>query len=285
MNKKPYSFCVLRYAHDPTAGECLNIGVLIVSEMAAFLDIRLDFHYERLSSAFSGFEGERFKQVLRHMQSAVEQERDAMFEPKIYSSVADRSPLTADRIAARVWSDAGLSFRASEAMAGLAEDLPSTLTKLFDRFVTSQYERQQGDHVSDDQVWSAVRPKLDPAVTRVLRPKTFETSDFSLEFPHAFENERWHLIQPVSMDYAHTARIQEKAARWLGNTAALEDDPQARESKLYLIVHPPTLEQQKSAYHKAVNLLNKISIEHEIYEDDDVGSLSKELVSHLHDAT
>src|ERR1700704_600459 len=101
MTKKSYSFCVLRYAHDPIAGECLNIGVLLVSERAAFLDLRLAYHSERLSAAFSGFEGERFKQVLRHFEAAVGDERQAMFESK-QLFVADRSDVTADRIATRV---------------------------------------------------------------------------------------------------------------------------------------------------------------------------------------
>src|SRR5213080_1950865 len=142
MSKKAYSFCVLRYAHDPIAGECLNVGVLLVSERASFLDLRVQHQVERLSSAFAGFEGERFKQVLRHFEAAVEREREEMFESK-QLFVADRSDVTADRIATRIWTDPGLSFRASEPMGGLSDDLPGTLYTLFERFVTSQYQRGQ----------------------------------------------------------------------------------------------------------------------------------------------
>lgn len=280
MSKKPYSFCVLRYAHDPIAGECLNIGVLLVSEQAVFLDLRLEYHFERLSSAFARFEGERFRQVLRHFEAAVEDERRTMFESR-QLFVADRSDVTADRIASRVWSDAGLSFRTSEPMGGLSDDLPGTLAALFDRFVTSQYQRAQGENVSDDQVWSAVRPRLDPLVASALRPKRFETNNFSLEFPHALQNKQWHLVQPLSMDYARAGHLQEKAARWLGNATALQDDPQARASKLYLVLHRPSLERHIAAYEKAKNLLNKIPMKHEMYEDEDVESLSAELAEHL----
>ena len=280
MSKQPYSFCVLRYAHDPTAGECLNIGVLVVCEAAPFLEIRLEYHYERLSTAFAGFEGERFKQVLRHLETAVENERAAMFEPSLLT-IADRSAITADRIATKVWSDAGLSFRASEPMAGLSSDLNATIAMLFERFVTSQYERTHAETVSDDQVWSSIRPKLDPEVVREFRPKKFETTDFSFEFPHAFQNERWHLVQPLSMDYTQAARIQEKAARWLGNATALEGDSDAKKSKLYLVMHRPSIDKHKAAYERAKNLLHRIPLDHEIYEDDDVRTLSKELLSHI----
>jgi hypothetical protein len=212
MSKKPYSFCVLRYAHDPIAGECLNIGVLLVSEQASFLDLRFEHHFERLSDAFRGFEGERFKQVIRHFEAAIEREREAMFHSK-QLFVADRNDITADRIVSRIWSDAGLSFRASEPMGGLSDDMPGTLAALFDRFVTSQSQRSPLEMLTDEQVWSTVRPRLAPAVARALRLKKFETNDFSIEFQHAFSNKRWHLVQPLSMDYARSGLIQEKAAR------------------------------------------------------------------------
>src|SRR5689334_18163474 len=106
MSKKPYSFCILRYAHDPTAGECLNIGVLLVSEQAPFLDLRFEYRLERLSAAFAGFEGERFKQVLRYFEGAIEREREELLAPK-QLFVADRNDVTADRIASRIWTDAG----------------------------------------------------------------------------------------------------------------------------------------------------------------------------------
>ncbi|MGH7487352.1 MAG: hypothetical protein ACREMY_17390, partial [bacterium] len=240
-----------------------------------------EYHFERLSSAFAGFEGERFKQVLRHFEAAIEQERREMFESR-HLFVADRNAVTADRIASRVWTDAGLSFRTSEPMGGLSENLPATLDTLFERFVTSQYQREQIETVSDEQVWSALRTQLDPSVARALRPKKFETKDFFIEFPHAFRNEQWHLVQPLSMDYAHSARIQEKAARWLGNATALQDDPQARASTLYLVLHRPSIERHKAAYEKAKNLLNKMQMKHEMFEDEDIDSLSAELAEHLH---
>ena len=136
MSKTPYSFCILRYAHDPIAGECLNIGVLLVCERAGFLDVRLEHDSERLSSAFAGFDAERFEEVLGHFETAVEHERQEMFESK--QIVADRKDVTADRVVARIWTDTDLSFRASEPMGGLSDDLPGTLETLFQRFVTSQ---------------------------------------------------------------------------------------------------------------------------------------------------
>ena len=54
---------------------------------------------ERLSSAFAGFEGERFKQVLRHFEAAVEREREEMFESKQLFVADDSLHFLAKRIA------------------------------------------------------------------------------------------------------------------------------------------------------------------------------------------
>jgi hypothetical protein len=166
-------------------------------------------------------------------------------------------------------------------MGGLSDDLPGTLAVLFDRFVTSQSQRSQLEMLTDEQVWSTVRSRLAPAVTRALRPKKFETNDFSIEFLHAFSNERWHLVQPLSMDYARSGLIQEKAAKWLGNATALKDDPEARQSTLYLVLHRPSLERHVTAYVKAKNLLHKMPIKHEMFDDEEIDSLSEELAGHL----
>jgi Protein of unknown function (DUF3037) len=138
--RDPYTFTVVRYVHDPIAGEALNVGVLLHSAAPPFLNVKLEYRYERLSATFAGFDGERFKQVLRHFEAAVVEARDALVTPHLI--VADSSgETTAADIARRIWIDRGTSFRVSEPMGGVAENLPAILDDLFHRFVTSQYER------------------------------------------------------------------------------------------------------------------------------------------------
>src|SRR5438552_17908486 len=69
--KVPYTFSVIRYVHDPIAGESLNVGVLLFSGEAAILDVMLEYRYERSSATFARFDGERFKQVLCYFEAAV----------------------------------------------------------------------------------------------------------------------------------------------------------------------------------------------------------------------
>ncbi len=278
--KSVYTFCLVRYVHDPIAAESLNVGVLLFSPAASFLDVRLEYRYERFSSTFARFDGERFKQVLRQFQSAVDEARESLFGAVLF--VADSGQLTtAPEIARRIWTDRGSSFRVSEAMGGVGEDLPSIVDELFDRFVTSQYERQQTEHLTDDQVWTRYKSKLAGEVTRSLRPKKFETPDYAIEFDHAFQNEHWHVLQPVSMDYSKDTLIRDKAAKWLGAAMNLQESVEAREGRFYFLLHPPELLKHQDAYVRAKNILHKIPLRHEIYEEQEAGALSEDLIAHL----
>lgn len=278
--KHAYTFCVVRYVHDPIAGEALNVGILLFAPAASFLDVRLEYRYERFSSAFSRFDGERFKQVLRHFSNAVDEARESLRSPALF--VADSNKLTtAPEIARRVWPDPGASFRVSEVMGGVGENLPAILDELFDRFVTSQYERAQTEHLSDDQVWMRYKSRLSSEVTRNLRPKKFETPDYTIEFDHTFQNEHWHVLQPVSLDYSKATLIQDKAAKWLGAAINLQESAEAKAGRFYFLLHPPELMKHRDAYVRAKNILKKVPLRHEMYEEDQAGNLSDELLAHL----
>ena len=278
--KVAYTFSLVRYVHDPIAGESLNVGVLLYSRAASFIDVKLEYRYERFSETFAGFDGDRFKQVLRYFSAAVDEERDALSAPSLFVVASKKFTTSAD-VAKRIWSDTGLSFRVSEPMGGMGENLPAILDELFHRFVTSQYVRHHLEHLTDDQVWSRYRAKLPSEVTRNLRPKSFQTPDFAIQFEHAFENERWHLLQPLSMDYSKATLIQDKAAKWLGAAMNLRESSEAAEGKLYFLLHPPELVKHHDAYIRAKNILHKVPLAHEIYEEDEAASLVEELRSHL----
>jgi hypothetical protein len=277
--KVPYTFSLIRYVHDPIAGEALNVGVLLSSPAGSFLDVKLEYRYERFSATFARFDGERFKQVLRHFAGAISDARDTRETLLLFASDSQMS--TSAEIGRRIWTDLGTSFRVSESMGGVGENLPAILDDLFERFVTSQYERQQPDHLSDDQVWSRFRGQLSSVVTHRLRPKKFETADYVIQFDHAFENEQWHVLQPVSMDYSKAALMQEKATKWLGAAINLQESTEAAKGKFYFLLHPPESQKDREAYVRSKNILHKIPLQHEIFEESEAAALSEELLSHI----
>jgi Protein of unknown function (DUF3037) len=277
MSTIPYTYSVLRYLHDPAAGEMLSVGVAVYAPGAPYVAARLDHHYERLSQAFADFDGDHYRKSLRQFEAAIDRLRNgwAAGLPSSWELPPDVGSLTG-----QIWPDAGLSFRFGPVLAGVTKDLEEALSSLFTRMVTSQYVRGQAERRSDEGVWSVYqRPLARQAVARALRPKLFATPEFKLEFDHAFKNERWHVLQPVSMDYVRADSLQAKAARWLGNAMALQGHPEL--GKLYLLLGAPHLEANRAAYVKAKNLLHKIPVPHELIEEDAADDFAGELADYM----
>ena len=68
MSKIPYSFSVLRYVHDPVTQEFANIGVVLYSRSARYLDAMCTVNYGRISNMFGEIDGNKFRQTTRYVQ-------------------------------------------------------------------------------------------------------------------------------------------------------------------------------------------------------------------------
>jgi Protein of unknown function (DUF3037) len=271
-NRRPFSYCVLRYVHDPVANEAMNIGVMVYSPDHKYLSVTLEYRYERLSAAFSDFDGEGYRRALRAFDASVDELRDYFFSPILRPS---ELPADAGAIARRIWPDQGLSFRNASPGAGLSADLIATSADLFGRFVSSQNDRTSDERRTDEEVWASLKPRLSGTVLKnVLEPRTFATEDVSVRFEYAFKNERWHVLRPVSLDYARSSSIRRRAAELLGECVALSENADLREGRLYLLLGAPTQPEHADVYIHAKRMLDRqIPIGHELIEERDAGQL------------
>lgn len=66
---------------------------------------------------------------------------------------------------------------------------------------------------------------LSPSVLKVLQPQALGPS--AVEYDHVYKNEKWHVIEPVSLDFANASDMKERALttpnaaerRWCNDTA------------------------------------------------------------------
>jgi hypothetical protein len=251
--------------HDPATGEMLNIGVILCAPSSGFVEARVDYRYERLSEAFANFDGDHYRRTLRQFSVVV----GILQERLRTSSLFDVWDIPSDvnSVAKQIWPDTDLSFQTGELMAGITDNPADALQLLFHRMVTSQYARPKLEKRTDDEVWTVYQePLARRRIVKKLRPTVLTTDEVELKFEHAFRNQRWHVLQPMSMDYVKKESIQNKATRWLGNAMALESNKELK--KMYILLGPPTLESYQLAYVKAKNLLHKMPLEHELIEED-----------------
>lgn len=277
MQLIPYTYCVVRYVHDPAAGEMLNVGVLICAPHAKFIGAKFDYHFERLSEAFAEFHGDHYRRVLRQIDAAVADLRSRA-EGGLFEFA--ELPTDATRLGATLMPDQDLSFQLGQMLAGVAVEPEAELESLFERMVTSQYHRARPDKRTDEEVWSVYqKPLIEQRVKKYLMPRRFESRDYDLRFEHTFKNDNWHVLQPASMDYARPENIQTKATRILGTATALRGNREL--GKLYLLLGKPQERKHLIQYDKAKNLLHKMPIDFEIIEEDAAEDFAAELASYM----
>jgi hypothetical protein len=256
----------------------LNIGVILCAPKDRVIEARLEYRYERLSDAFVEFDGDHYRRTLHQFNRVLDGLRKRLAATTLFD-LWDISS-NAQSIAQQVWPDMDLSFQIGEVMAGISEDLIDTLEQLFYRMVTSQYGQVKRETRTDDQVWTYYQAAL--AGRRVvghLRQTVLTTPEVEVKFDHAFRNEKWHVLQPISMDYVKEESIQNKATRWLGNGVALEASSEL--GTLYILLGPPLIDAHKPAYIKAKNLLHKMPIKHELIEQEEAEDFADHISTYM----
>lgn len=283
MNHLKYTFSVIRYVHDPVAGEQLNIGVVLCSASGPYLGHLLESHYERLSSTFVDFDGEHYKRVIRQLESAftslAQRPERTLFQ--LQQPVAD-----VEHVISMIMPDRDTSIQFGPMLAGVTDDLEEETRRIFKRMVSSQYEGHKWEKRTDEEVWRVYQsPLMKRHVFSKLKQKTFATDDYSLKFDHAFKNERWHVLEPVSLDYVRPEGLQDRATKILGQATALKDNPEM--GKMYLLLGPPKKSDYGAAYKKAKHLLEKMPIDHELVEESQADKFARELAEYMreHDIT
>lgn len=277
MSPIPYTYSVVKYIHDPVADERLNVGVVVWAPSAPFMGAKFEYRFERLSSAFVDFDGDHYKRSLRQFEAAMNRLQEHLPEAlfKKWESPEDVAGLVR-----YIWPDESLSFQLGPILAGVTDNPEAILEEIFDAMVASLYPKEKVEKRSDEEIWRIYqRPLIESHVNRRLYPKTIVTSEFEIKFDHTFKNERWHVLQPVSMDFVRREQMQRKATTWLGNATALEDHPEL--GKLYILLGKPRQPGHQKAYEKAKNLLHKMRIKHEIYEEDAAQDLANYIADEM----
>ena len=77
-NQYSYTYTVLRYVHDVTSGEFVNVGVALYAPQAHYLSAICRTTYGRLNKIFPGVNAEHFKALMRHIQNSFERRGESL---------------------------------------------------------------------------------------------------------------------------------------------------------------------------------------------------------------
>ncbi|RYZ78006.1 MAG: DUF3037 domain-containing protein, partial [Proteobacteria bacterium] len=213
---KPFSYSVLRYSHDPTSGEAINVGVLLYSGESGFAALEIDENYGHLVDLYRGFRKDDFALMLTSLTKGIKKLTPRLQEPSLLESL----PETALDVARLLLPDQGGSFRFGTLGRGRGRgmDLENEAKALFTQLIKKQRpETKHWNRRNSEAVWRYYREALNVyGIPSVLEEREVETPSLPILFKHTYQNGRCHALEPLSLEYAKTTDITNVAAKWRG---------------------------------------------------------------------
>lgn len=275
MNENSFHYAVLRYVHDPATEEFINVGIVVYSAEARYIKARISTRYSRLSCTFQSINGEHYRRITTYIERSIAQRHINFQQPSLWDALPEQLVSLLNQILPP--DDASLVFAGYG--SGLTSDLDAELDYLYDRLVERYTERPEAPSRNDQQVWQVYSQEFDRTlVTLHLSPVKIATPTYHYTFDYAWKNQRWHPVEPVSLDLGSERAIQDKVARWIGRTAMLENATEL--GTLYMLLGAPRRHELHRAYGDAVqNLKSKAHLPVELVEEEQAAAFSQELAS------
>ena len=273
----PYSYCILRYLHDPSVGEYVNVGVLVYAPEVGFVRFKSEHRIRALSQLFGGFDAKGFIRFLSRLETSTETFQYSLIQSRMGMFEMEKPPSDAGMLARWLFADNNLSFQFGPTKAGIARDLTEATNLVFERHITSQRPPTKEHKRRDEEaVWNVFQNAFRQyGINRYLAPRVIQTPAFDLPFKHAYENERWHAVEPLSFDFARPEEIRDKAMLWYSYGAALKESEEF--AQLYLLLGAPTNPDYQLAYEKAKRWLEKMPIHPQLIEERDAQEFARQL--------
>jgi hypothetical protein len=271
--KTSYSTIALRYVHDVVTGEFANIGLVLYAPGPRFLEGRFTTSYERLNAIFLKIDHLHFRALMRYLANKFEELgaeiRDGLHVP----------PVTAlTEIVRQVLPPDDSSLQWSEQGGGFTEEPAVTLGELYKRFVERYVADAEQASRTDEEIARPFKAKLGKALES-LGPKRIEARDYQYEFRFGWQNSIWHLYEPVSFDLLDPNSIREKAVRWYGRSAALQEAPER--FKIHFLLGEPRQPGTEEAFKNALHLLAKTPGQRQIVREREIEPLAEHLAEEI----
>lgn len=277
--KRPYSYTVLRYMHDVTTAEFVNVGIVLHAPSEGDLRVRTRHTIGRIKDVFPDLDRQAFIAAMTAIERGVRAVAKELATAGMFPAEGDAATLARRALpldySSLQWSPIG---------AGLTDNVEKTFERLYSRFV-SRYDEHATRRRSDDEVWRPVRDLLlERKISVPLEKKEIIGKTDVISFDRTWKNGVWHAYEPLSLDLADSDGIKDKARRWLGHLAAVADSP-SDPFKVYFILGKPRGSDLLPAYENAKAILSCAPGRPSIYEEDEinllVSSIEDEYRAHL----
>lgn len=254
MNSEPYSFCFLRYVHEPLSGEFANIGVLVWAPQTRFLGFEASGRYSRLSAFFGGIEKGDYGNLVARLETRFRKLAGEFAESESILPLEKR-PESAREIALRVVPHDSAALQWSRSGGGLTSDPEKELQNLYQQYIGRFYLKDRNTGRDERTVFKQVYQKAfrTPIVAKYLKEHQVTTPLVTHTFPQAWENGVWNVYETLSFDLVKPDQIRAKAYRWESMTRWMKEAEKLNVT--YLLGSPEN--RNRAAYDTAKRVLEK----------------------------
>jgi len=184
-----YSYVTLRYVHDMTTQEFVNVGVVVFSPEVQFVGARVLTASHRVKAMFPDVSHSHLANLLSRVQAQVE-----ILRTNIASNPKAKSASQIESLVTSVLPRDESSLQWSSVGGGLCSEPRAALEALFKRMVT-KYERER---------------TVQQVVIKVEEWTEFKPQPALFSYPPLLERARLVAL-PHHMSFAHGIRVSRKA--------------------------------------------------------------------------
>lgn len=281
MTLQAYQFTLIRYQHDATAGELVNVGIALWTLSTRELLLEIPLRHGRLSRFFADFDGSGFKKDLARLRSILrlQEKRQSLLSTPIFCDAVP-PPTLVDFIPDSILDGNG-TFKISKIMDGVSEDCNVRLQELAEEFLYRHEQKSTRARREDADIRCLIQSKLEAhGLGAELNPVTLAGKNVEHEFQFGWLNGKQNVLEGISLDYLRANDIKERAELWSGrlyNIGTTED------FSVISIVSPPA-PGLESEYRRAIRILQdaphmrKVLNENEF--DDFIPTIASEIKEH-----
>ena len=278
-----YHFAILRYVHDVSTEEFVNIGVAMWIPGRSKLLFRVNERCGRLFSFFKNVDKPSYRRMVRNLKRAADLKwgSDNVSPAYLFKNTANH-PF--EIFHAIVREDASC-FQWSRLMSGITHDVERRFEELFEEFVTFhessvvQFYCDAYHPRSEPQIWKHVCHVLEVhhLDRRVEYGVKIEAPNYDHLFQMGWNNGTRQVLEPISFALKKPAGIVDKANTWSGRLFNLS---KSNDFGLTAVIAPPGVDNMDAfndglAILKDARSIRKIITEDEV--DDYMSEIKKDL--------
>lgn len=230
-----YKYAMLRYSHNVTSGESLNVGVVVYSWEQRYLKACFTTKGTRLRNAFKDFEIGYYREMAKFLNAAFESRAASLAE--MVNDRGQEHTASMRELLESILPHDDSALQWSEIRGGIGEDLDAVFEHLYQLYIGRYEEKNREERRSDENIWQKARANwTDRRVVDRLVPKTVlsPTTGLDVTFDYSFKNGIWNCYQPLSFDLKKADSITEKAYKHAGRLNSLHDA--AKELQIYYLI-------------------------------------------------